>query len=77
MKKDDQIIDKGPVVFLFISFGLYGLTTIFMIPVSLGKVSSAYFWFNLVFFQTSYLISCVTLAVIVYRLLLIQCAQED
>ena len=76
VKKEDEVIDKGPVILLFISFGAYGLSTLFFIPFALGSVSDGYFWFDLVFFQASYIVSCLTLSIIVYKLLTIQTAQD-
>lgn len=75
VKKEDQVISKKPIGLLFISFGILGLFEILWLPAYLSKPSIFY---KVVRFILDYsqLISCSTLAFIVFELLVEQYKQE-
>ncbi len=75
VKTEDQVISKKPIILLFISFGLLGLFEILWLPAYLSKPSTFYKVVRF-FLEYSQLISCSTLAFIVFELLVEQYKQE-
>lgn len=50
VQENDQVIDKGPVILLFFSFGAYGVSILLMIPNYSLKVSKLYINVDIVMF---------------------------
>jgi hypothetical protein len=67
----DEIIDKTPVILLFISFGAFGISDLLMMPTYI-HATTLYNNVSVVLFQVLYVVSCITLTVILFDLLVKQ-----
>ncbi len=73
VKSNEQVISKKPVILLFVCFGVYGIAQVLQLPAELKSNADPDFIDTVVVFSdVSYLLSCVTLAAILFDLMVTQ-----